>query len=300
MKNLLILLSFLLLSSPLFSQSKETGVLFQYKTSSGFVWKTFGKGEVQPKYKGEISNGTPEGLGVLSYPFTDGKRVEGEWKDGKEWNTEHYKKDGKVIGKWVNGKWILKWGVLCGTLEEGKQHGQGTITFPDGNKGVGEFRGNKSWNITTYDKDGNIIWMMLNGVKVEKKILFRDTPRSKWVKGGEKWFRSGDEKRQAKYEGEILTGVPNGWGTITFPSGSNYVGGFKDGKRTGQGTMSFFDGGKYKGKWKDGRKNGQGTETYSSGRKYEGEWKNNKPWEGTLYDRNEKNIGRIVNGEQQK
>ena len=130
-------------------------------------------------------------------------------------------------------------------------------------------------NITTYDKDGNIIWMMLNGVKVEKKILFRDTPRSKWVKGGEKWFRSGDEKRQAKYEGEIVTGVPNGWGTITFPSGSNYVGEFKDGKRTGQGTMSFFDGGKYKGKyegkWKDGRKNGQGTETYPSGRKYRSE-----------------------------
>ena len=350
MKHLLILLSFLLLSSPLFSQSKETGVLFQYKTSSGFVWKTFGKGEVQPKYKGEISNGTPEGLGVLSYPFTDGKRVVGEWKDGKEWNTEHYKKDGKLIGKYENGKWILKWGVLCGTLEEGtmvwfekcydgveskyvgdienmkpngqgiltsldgykyvgefydgKQLGQGTITFSDGNKGVGEFRGNKPWNITTYDKDGNIIWKMLHGVKVEKKILFRDTPRSKWVKGGEKWFRSGDEKRQAKYEGEIVTGAPNGWGTITFPSGSNYVGEFKDGKRTGQGTMSFFDGGKYKGKyegkWKDGRKNGQGTETYPSGRKYEGEWKNNKPWEGTLYDRNENIIGRVVNGEQQK
>jgi len=146
--------------------------------------------------------------------------------------------------------------------------------------------------------------MMLNGVKVEKKILFRDTPRSKWVKGGEKWFRSGDEKRQAKYEGEIVTGVPNGWGTITFPSGSNYVGEFKDGKRTGQGTMSFFDGGKYKGKyegkWKDGRKNGQGTETYPSGRKYEGEWKNNKPWEGTLYDKNENIIGKWINGVKQK
>ena len=49
---------------------------------------------------------------------------------------------------------------------------------------------------------------MVSGVKVEKGILFRDTPRSKWVEGGEKWFRSGDEKTQAKYEGEILTGVP--------------------------------------------------------------------------------------------
>ena len=100
-----------------------------------------------------------------------------------------------------------------------------------------------------------------------------------------------------------MFGVPNGWGTITFPSGSNYVGEFKDGKRTGQGTMSFFDGGKYKGKyegkWKDGRKNGQGTETYPSGRKYEGKWKNNKPWEGTLYDKNENIIGRVVNGVKQ-
>ena len=240
MRHILIILSIILLSSPLFGQSKETGVLYQYKTSSGLVWKTFGKGEFQPKYKGEISNGTPEGLGVLSYPFADGKRVIGEWKEGKEWNTEHYKKDGKVIGKWVNG------------------------------------------------------------VNVEKKILFRDTPRSKWVKGGEKWFRSGDEKKQAKYEGEIVTGVPNGWGTITFPSGSMYVGEFRDGKRTGQGTMSFLDGrkykGKYEGKWKDGRKNGQGTETYPSGRKYEGEWKNNKPWEGTFYDKNENIIVRVANG----
>ena len=36
--------------------------------------------------------------------------------------------------------------------------------------------------------------------KKEMGILFRDTPRSKWVEGGEKWFRSGDEKTQAKYE----------------------------------------------------------------------------------------------------
>ena len=53
MKHLLILLiSILLLSSPLFGQ--ETGVLYRYETSTGEVWKTFGDGKVQPKYKGEI------------------------------------------------------------------------------------------------------------------------------------------------------------------------------------------------------------------------------------------------------
>ncbi|HIO83411.1 MAG TPA: MORN motif-containing protein, partial [Deltaproteobacteria bacterium] len=104
MKHLLIIiLPIFLLTSPLFGQ--ETGVLYQFKNSSGFVWKTFGKAKVQPKYEGEVSNGTPEGFGVLSYPFTHGKTVVGEWKVGKEWYTEHYNKDGTLIGKYVNGKW---------------------------------------------------------------------------------------------------------------------------------------------------------------------------------------------------
>ena len=45
----------LLLSSPVIGQ--ETGVLYQYETSTGIKWKTFGDGKVQPKYKGEIQNG---------------------------------------------------------------------------------------------------------------------------------------------------------------------------------------------------------------------------------------------------
>jgi hypothetical protein len=342
---LIIVISLLLFTFTLFGQSKVIGVLYQYNSTSGFIWKTFGKGKVQPKYEGEVSNGTPDGFGVLSYPFTDSKSVVGEWKVGKEWNTEHYKKDGRLIGKYENGKWILKWGVLCGTLEEGtmvwfekcydgveskyvgdienrkpngqgtyifhdgrkyvggwkdgKEHGQGTFTFSDGKKGVGEFRENKPWNITTYDKDGNIRWKMVNGVKVEKGILFRDTPRSKWEEGGEKWFRSGDEKTQAKYEGEILTGVPNGWGTIIFPSGSTYVGEFRDGKRTGQGTMTYSDGGKYEGKWKDGKQHGQGTFSFTDGRKWAGEFRGNKPWNLSLFDKKGNINMKWVNGKKQ-
>ena len=52
MKNLLIILSILLLSSPVIGE--ETGVLYQYETSSGIKWKTFGDGTVQPKYEGKI------------------------------------------------------------------------------------------------------------------------------------------------------------------------------------------------------------------------------------------------------
>jgi len=185
-RHLLIILSFLLLSSPLFCQ--ETGVLFQYKISSGLVWKTFGKDQVQPKYEGEVSAGIPEGFGILSYPFTEGKSVVGEWKDGKEWNTEHYSKEGIVLGKWENGKWILKWGVLfereengilvwsvngnedyrvkyVGDIENMKPKGQGTITSADGDKYVGEFKNGKEWNTKYYDKNGNIMGKIVNGVK---------------------------------------------------------------------------------------------------------------------------------------
>ena len=52
MKQLLIIFSILLPSSPLFGQ--ETGVLYQYETSYGIKWKTFGDGTVQPKYEGKI------------------------------------------------------------------------------------------------------------------------------------------------------------------------------------------------------------------------------------------------------
>ena len=398
MKHLLtLLISVLVLSSPVIGQ--ETGVLYQFKTTSGFIWKTFGKGKVQPKYEGEVSNGTPNGFGVLSYPFTYGKSVVGEWKVGKELNTEHYDNDGNLIGKWVNGKWELTYGILCRTLKDrktvwsekcndvlgskfvgdienmkpngqgtvtlpneytftggfkdgkfhgqgtqifsnrdkyvgefksgekhgkgtlsstngfkyvgefkrGKKHGQGTLdlldgrkyvgkfkndkksgsgtltspggfkyvgefkngskngkgtftwpddgkykgewkdgkfhgqgafTFSDKNIGMGEFRENKPWNIITYDKDGNITWKMMNGVRVDKskllkvknETLYRDTPFAKWVKGGKKWFRSGNKKTRAKYVGKIVNGVPNGLGTLTFPSGTKIVGNFWDGK----------------------------------------------------------------------
>ena len=109
MKYLLLLISILLLSSPVIGQ--ETGVLYLYETSSGIQWKTFGDGKVQPKYKGEITNGKPNGYGVLTYPYGE-RSVVGEWKNGKERNTKHTNKDGILIGKFENGECIGNRGVL--------------------------------------------------------------------------------------------------------------------------------------------------------------------------------------------
>ncbi|MDP6489073.1 MAG: MORN motif-containing protein, partial [SAR324 cluster bacterium] len=60
--------------------------------------------------------------------------------------------------KWEGDKYI-------GEYKNGKKDGQGTYTFSDGRKYEGEFREGTFWNITEYDKNGNIIGNYVNGVK---------------------------------------------------------------------------------------------------------------------------------------
>jgi len=142
---LILLISILLLSSPVIGQ--ETGVLYQYETSSGIQWKTFGDDKVQPKYKGEIKNGKPEGFGNLT--SSDGEKYVGEWKDGKKYGqgTNIYHHGFKYVGEW----------------KDNRKHGQGTYTLTDGNRFEGEWKDGKPWNLTIYDKYGNIIGKWVNG-----------------------------------------------------------------------------------------------------------------------------------------
>jgi len=192
MRHLLILLSILLLSFPLFGQ--ETGVLYQYESSSGIQWKTFGNEKVQPKYEGEIKNGKMDGLGVLIYPY-GGKSVVGEWKDGKEWNTKHRNKDGKLI-----------WNF------EMEKNGLVTITYPDGDKYVGEFKdGGKNGQGTFTWSDGK------KYVGEYKEDLMNGQGTISW-------------SNMEKFVGEWKDGNQNGQGTGTTPNGNKYEGEWKDKK----------------------------------------------------------------------
>jgi len=143
-KHLLIILSFLLLSSPLFGQ--ETGVLYLWEISSGNVWKSFGDKDTQPKYKGQVENGKPNGQGTYTNP--DGDMYEGEFKDGEEWNGTY---------TWYDGR------KYYGEFKDGKKHGQGTYTISTGGKYIGEWKDGERWNGTLYNKEGKIIGKFMNG-----------------------------------------------------------------------------------------------------------------------------------------
>ena len=208
---LLILISLLLLSSPVIGQ--ETGVLYLYESSSGFVLKSFGDGKVQPKYKGEITNGEPNGFGVLTYPYNK-KSVVGEWKKGKEWNTQHQNKDGKIIKKKVNGKWVIQKFILFRYVKKGV---------------LGWFEDGDEKRFLKYE--GEIENSEPNG----KGTLSRPDGLMTYVGG---W----------------LNGKYHGQGSSIFPNGRKYEGGWKFGKPHGEGTTNFGDGDTYQGEIKNGKR----------------------------------------------
>ena len=147
MKHLLIIFSILLPSSPLFGKGEETGVLFERRVNGKFGWYKGGDEKKDWKYVGEIKNGKPNGHGTLTKP--EGSKYVGKFNDGK------YHGQGTLTltnGTRYEGEW-----------KDGFVNGQGTYTFRSGIKGVGEFRKDKPWNITEYDKNGNINGKYLNG-----------------------------------------------------------------------------------------------------------------------------------------
>ena len=156
MKHLLILLiSILLLSSFLTSCEKKEKILYGWKTSSGWEWKTIGDKNNNPQYKGEVKREyiifgdyIREGVGILTY--SDGDKYVGEWKDGQ--------KNGQGTMTWKGLKYV-------GEYKDGKQHGQGTKTYSDGEKYVGEWKDGRFWNGIGYDKNRKIKSKYVNGVK---------------------------------------------------------------------------------------------------------------------------------------
>ena len=66
MKHLLIILiSILLLSSPVIGDNNKGKTLYVWGEYPDWKWVEFGNKETHPKYEGDVENGVPNGLGVL-------------------------------------------------------------------------------------------------------------------------------------------------------------------------------------------------------------------------------------------
>jgi len=148
LKHLLIIFSILLLSSFLTSCEKKEGTLYFWETSSGYEWKEIGDKDTQIQYRGFVDYGYPEGLGVMTFPT--GEKYVGEFKDGKIWN-------GQGTFTFPDGR------KYVGEFKDGKQHGKGTLTSRFEKEYIGEFKEGTLWNITEYDKNGNILGKWVNG-----------------------------------------------------------------------------------------------------------------------------------------
>ena len=83
--------------------------------------------------------------------------------------------------------------------------------------------------------------------KKEKGVLYRNNRNGEWG-----WYKSGNEKEDGKYVGEIENGVPNGQETLTTTYGIKYEGEWKDGDMW-NGT-SFYKNGNINRKFVNGKR----------------------------------------------
>ena len=167
MKHLLILLSIFLLSSPLLGQ--ETGVLYQWETSSDCVWKSFGDDNLHAKYVGEIKNGKPDGLGMMynAYPLFHVESLEVCYifidpKPPTLFGENYFK------GKYSS--------IFEGEWKNGKIEGRGQYTFKSGDTLSGFFKNGEEWNTTRRDKKGKVTGKIKNG-KIVCSNVSSDKPQ---------------------------------------------------------------------------------------------------------------------------
>ena len=83
-------------------KKRQKGVLFFINRNMIMGWYEDGDEKKDGKYVGEIENRKPNGQGTHTY--SNGEIYVRKWKGGSPWIETKYNKNGKTLGKWVNGK----------------------------------------------------------------------------------------------------------------------------------------------------------------------------------------------------
>eukprot|EP01032_Pedospumella_encystans_P039212 gene39212-biopygen17190 len=208
--------------------------------------------------------------------FLNSHSADSEFRKGEIWNGR--------------GMLTLKSGdIYEGEFKDGKMHGQGKLTHPDGNAREGEFKEGKFWNGTgtLTLKSGDVYeGEFKEGImRGQGKLTYPDGRTLEgefkegkiWNGSGKLTFKNGDF-----HEGEFKEGKMHGQGKVTRVDGGVQEGEFKDGRLwNGRGVFVHKSGYVYEGEFKEGKMHGQGKLTHSDGRNLEGEFKKGKLWNGT-------------------
>ena len=129
---IIILISILLLSSPVIGDNHKGETLYGWGEHPEIVWIP-DKGTL-PKYEGDVENGKPNGVGILIFP--SGEKYVGEWKNGERHGqgTFTHPNGYKYIGDWNKGNFGTgTWYDIKGNIL--KKYVNGKVTYT-----VGELR----------------------------------------------------------------------------------------------------------------------------------------------------------------
>ena len=195
-------------------------------------------------------------------------------------------------------------GMTVFKLMPGIKRGNNTFLFPNGNRYIGEYRGNRMhgegefyWtNGNIYKggfkngvRHGNGVLAFYNGANysgewkngyMEGAGVYTWSNGNRYTGGFSKGFRDGQATfvwgNGDIYAGEFKKDLMDGHGEYKSVNGESYSGEYKDDMKEGKGTYIWSSGDKYIGEWKRNLQDGDGTYIWNDGGRYEGQWKDHK------------------------
>jgi hypothetical protein len=128
--------------------------------------------------------------------------------------------------------------ALSNSVVEKRSKQVKTITFPNGNRYIGE-------------------------------VNEREEPEGY----GTKWFAE-EQFKSDRYEGHWQAGLQDGRGVYYYAAGGKYDGEWRNNQANGQGIMYFHNVDEYDGHWLNDEKEGYGVFSFKNGARYEGMFRN--------------------------
>lgn len=178
-------------------------------------------------------------------------------------------------------------GIYTGQIKNGKKHGQGKMTYDNGDvyegpwkddkkhgkgKGIMKYGEESIRNMSPYGY-GELIDS--DAIKLKQALYIGDWEEDKRHGTGMQSFKDGDGD-EYDYKGEWKNDKKHGKGSYTIGwYGYSYEGQWKDNKPNGFGSESTRNY-VYEGNWEDGKKHGKGKIEHKDDDVYNGEWKYGK------------------------